>query len=86
MIKQQPSPRSPALEWERWIKGVLKAELKLRDMTYADLVAGLAQLGVRETEANLRNKVSRGRFSAIFFFQCMSALGVDRVDVRRIKT
>ena len=35
-----------------------------------------AALGISETEANLRNKISRGGFTASFFVQCMMAMGV----------
>jgi hypothetical protein len=61
------------------VKGILKAELKRRGMTYADLVERLAQHGVVETEANLRNKISRGSFTAAFFVQCLIAIGCEHV-------
>ncbi len=61
------------------VKGILKAELKRRGMTYADLVQRLAEHGVVETEANLRNKISRGSFTAAFFLQCLIAIGCEHV-------
>lgn len=61
------------------VKGILKAELKRRGMTYADLVERLAEQGVAETEANLRNKISRGSFTAAFFLQCLVAIGCEYV-------
>ena len=63
--------------YEALAKGLLKAELKRRNMTYADLVGALKQLGVKEEEHNLRNKVARGKFTAAFFLQCLSAIGVS---------
>jgi len=63
------------------VKGILKAELKRRGMTYADLVERLAQHGVAETEANLRNKISRGSFTAAFFLQCLIAIGCEYVTL-----
>jgi hypothetical protein len=60
-------------------KGILKAELKRRGMTYADLVARLGEHGVVETEANLRNKLSRGSFTAAFFLQCLIAIGCEHL-------
>jgi hypothetical protein len=65
------------VEWNSRVKGMLKAELKRRNLTYQDLAAKLGEIGVRETEANLRNKVSRGGFSAAFFVQCLRAIGVQ---------
>lgn len=62
-------------DWSAEAKGLLKAELKRRGLTYADLVRALAEVGVVETEANLRNKISRGNFSAAFMLQALSAIG-----------
>ena len=64
------------------VKGILKGELKRRGLTYADLVEKLAVQGVIETEANLRNKISRGAFTAAFFMQCLIAIGCDVVHIR----
>ena len=64
-------------------KGILKSELKLRNMTYANLAERLAQNGVFETEANLRNKISRGSFTASFFLQCLLAIGCEHIFLSR---
>jgi hypothetical protein len=64
------------------VKGILKAELKRRGLTYSDLVERLAKHGVTETEANLRNKISRGSFTAIFFLQCLMAIGCEYVQIK----
>lgn len=63
-------------------KLILKGELKRRGLTYADLVRLLAANGVTETEANLRNKMSRGSFTAAFFVQCLLAIGCTQVQIR----
>lgn len=63
-------------DYEERAKNLLKAELKRKGMGYADLVAGLAEIGVGETERNLANKISRGGFSAAFMLQCFAAIGV----------
>lgn len=63
------------------VKAILKAELKRRGLTYADLVVRLAEQGVTETEANLRNKISRGAFTATFFMQCLIAAGCEHVQI-----
>ena len=64
-------------EWENKVKGMLKAELKRRNVTYADLVGKLADIGVMDNEPNIRNKISRGKFTAVFLVQCMEAIGVQ---------
>ena len=49
-------------EWEELVKGLLKAELKRRGITYAQLVGKLADIGVADSEPNIRNKLARGKF------------------------
>lgn len=66
-------------EWEARVQGILKAELKRRGVTYAQLVEKLAALGEHETEPNLRNKLARGKFTAAFFVMCLSAIGCQTV-------
>jgi hypothetical protein len=66
-------------DWQEEVKGLLKAELKRRNMSYADLAEQLATLGIKENERNLSNKVSRGTFTAVFFVQCMEAMGVKTI-------
>lgn len=46
-------------------------------MGYRDLAEKLGALGVVDNERNLANKISRGGFTAAFFLQCMSAIGVQ---------
>lgn len=58
---------------------MLKAELKRRGMTYAQLAERLLLMGVVETERNLANKISRGGFTAAFFLQCMDAMEAREV-------
>jgi hypothetical protein len=62
-------------EWEAKVKGLLKAELKRRNVSYAQLVEKLAAIGVMDSEPNIRNKLSRGKFTAVFLIQCLEAIG-----------
>lgn len=61
--------------WQTRINGLLKGELKRRNVSYRELVEKLAPLGVTETERNLANKISRGSYTAVFFIQCLVAIG-----------
>jgi hypothetical protein len=61
--------------------GLLKAELKRGNKTYADLGGMLKRIGVKEDEHNLRNKVARRKFTASFFLQCVSAIGVKNISL-----
>jgi hypothetical protein len=43
------------------------------------LVEKLAAIGVEEKEVNVRNKLSRGAFTAAYFLQCLEAVGVKEL-------
>jgi len=62
-------------DWTAYTKGLLRGEMAKRQITYKGLVEKLAALGISETEANLRNKISRGGFTGAFLIQCLSAIG-----------
>lgn len=64
-------------DWEDQAKGLLKAELKRRNVSYAQLVDKLAEIGVVDSEPNVRNKLSRGKFTAVFLLQCLEAIGAS---------
>lgn len=63
------------VEYETKAKNLLKAELKRKGVTYAQLAEKLAAMDIHETERNLNNKISRGGFSAAFLLQCLTAIG-----------
>lgn len=62
-------------EWAEKVKGLLKSELKRRNVGYRELAEKLAALGIHETERNIANKISRGGFTAVFLVQCLEAIG-----------
>lgn len=68
-------------QWEAKAANILKAELKRKGVTYAQLVEKLADIGVDEKEVNIRNKLSRGKFTAAFFIQCLDAIGTTSLHL-----
>lgn len=50
-----------------------------RGLTYADLVGMLADIGVMDSEPNIRNKLIRGKFTAVFMVQCLEAIGSNTI-------
>ena len=66
-------------EWQDHVKGILKAELKRKNVSYRQLAEKLGEIGIQETELNIKNKLSRGGFSAVFFVQCLKAIGVQEL-------
>jgi Domain of unknown function (DUF6471) len=67
--------------YETKAKNLLKAELKRKGITYAQLVEKLAEIGVHETERNLNNKISRGGFAAAFLLQCLTSIGISNINI-----
>ena len=54
--------------------------LKKRRITYAQLLEKLENIGVKETKPNIRNKLARGKFTAVFLVQCLEA--IDSQELR----
>jgi hypothetical protein len=63
-------------DWVAYTKALLRAEMVKRSINYKGLVEKLDAIGIKETEANLRNKISRGGFTGAFLIQCLVAMGV----------
>lgn len=63
-------------DWEAKAANILKAELKRQGVTYAQL----AEL-IGDKEPNVRNKLSRGKFSAAYFLQCLNAIGAHQLSL-----
>jgi hypothetical protein len=68
--------------WDTRAKGLLKGELKRKGVTYAQLVEKLDAIGVKETEPNIRNKLARGKFTAVFMLQVLEAVGVTELRLK----
>lgn len=66
-------------DWNAKAANLLKSELKRRGVTYAQLIEKLAAIGVEEKEVNVRNKLSRGAFTAAYLLQCMEAIGCQNL-------
>ncbi|MGD0865947.1 MAG: DUF6471 domain-containing protein [Rhizomicrobium sp.] len=50
-------------------------------MTYAQLAEKLGEIGISETDVNIRNKIARGGFTAVFLIQCLEAIGVKELRI-----
>jgi 3-mercaptopyruvate sulfurtransferase SseA len=69
-------------EWAEKVKAMLKAELKRKGVSYKELAEKLGDMGIADTEANIKNKISRGGFSAVYLIQCLTAIGCRSLDLR----
>ncbi|QEX25053.1 hypothetical protein FRZ61_49980 [Hypericibacter adhaerens] len=71
-------------DWKAKVKGTLKAELKRQGLSYADLAERLSAIGVKDNELNIKNKINRGTFTAIFLFQCLEAIGCRTIHLENL--
>jgi lambda repressor-like predicted transcriptional regulator len=63
-------------DWETMAANILKAELKRKGVTYAQL----SEL-IGDKEVNIRNKLSRGKFTAAFLLECFNAIGTREIRI-----
>jgi hypothetical protein len=80
-------PRTHAMDPEvaarshDWAKRVIQMEMTRHSIAYPELLRRLADAGLEENERNLRNKVSRGEFSASFMLLCLKVMGAKVLPV-----
>lgn len=70
-----------AADWKAQAKQIIRAELKRRDLSYADLGKRMEAIGLKVNNRTLANKIATGGFSAAFFLQCMEAIGVRNLQL-----
>ena len=75
------APMKTSCDWQAQAKGIIRGELKRRNLSYKDLADKLQAIGVKDTERNIANKIARGGFTAAFFLQCMEAIGVKHLQI-----
>ena len=71
-------------KWNKVASGILKAELKRRDINYEKLVSLLMKIGVEETHSSILSKMSRGTFQFSFFIQCAAAIGMNNLHLENL--
>ncbi len=81
-MSRTPEEEAKHLELIARIKNQMKAHIKLRGLTYADMAHRLKEYGQDENEASIANKISRGTFSAEFMMACFLAMDMKDVDLR----
>jgi len=74
----------PPPSWEDRARRFLKAELARAEIGYRELAERLTKQGMRETEASIANKISRGTFPATFLLACLKAIERDQVSLQDI--
>lgn len=73
--------------WRSVVRRLLKSEMQAHDLKYADLSQRLAErFGTVQTDANLRQKISKGTLGTQLFLQLLVVMEVDRIDLERVMT
>ena len=58
------------IDWKLMAANILKAELKRKNTTYGKLADPIG-----DKEVNIRNKLSRGKFTAALLLQYLDSIG-----------
>ena len=69
------------MDWEQEARGILRAEMSRRRITYKMLAARMEGMGIPETYKSVASKIGRGTFSFAFFLQAAYAIGLRQVDL-----
>lgn len=62
----------------------LKAELKRAGVTYGELATRLESHGLKETEASIANKLSRGTIAATFLLAALASLEMEGIRLESL--
>lgn len=62
----------------------IKAEMKRAGVTYAELAKRLEDHGLKETEASIANKLSRGTIAATFLLATLAALEMEGMRLENL--
>ena len=68
-------------DYEARVSALIKSQLKLAGVTYGELSEKLNDMGYPTKEPSIRNKLSRGKFSAAFMLQCLEAIEVSELSI-----
>ena len=72
-------------EWAAVLKGVLRSEMSLRSITYAELSHRLEQrFAIHQSENNLKTKVNKGVLGAQLFLQILIVVGAEKLDLQQV--
>jgi hypothetical protein len=81
MPKKVPISSAAAELTTRMASAILQIEMKKQGISYGDLARRLRLFEIEDNEANVRNKIGRGTFSAWFFLGCLLVMGCKKIDL-----
>jgi hypothetical protein len=72
-------------ELRKYIQGVIRAEKARHNLTYEDLSARLARVGIEQSPTNLSTKIARGDMSAQLFIGLLKVLEVKSLALDELR-
>lgn len=71
--------------WRQLVARLVKAEMSVRGVKYQGLSERLAEVGVKQSADNLRNKVNKGIMGADLFLQIMMVLNARTLSMQDVE-
>lgn len=72
-------------QWREVVARLVKSEMSMRGVKYQGLSERLAEIGVKQSADNLRNKVNKGIMGADLFLQIMHVLNARPVSMTDVQ-
>ena len=69
------------MTWEKRASRCLRVEMARRELKFPALARMMSRNGPAVSAQSLRNKVSRGSFSAAFLLQALTAMECERIQI-----
>ena len=72
-------------EMRETIRRLIRSRMAFKGFEYKDLVNGLHELGVEQSESNLRSKVNNGSLGAQLFVYILMALQMPSLELGQVE-
>jgi len=72
-------------EMRETIRRIIRARMAYKGFEYKDLTRSLEQLGIAQSESNLRSKVNNGSLGAQLFVYILMATGLKTLDLQHLE-
>ena len=73
-------------EWAAVIKRIIRSEMALHDVSYAELSRRLqSEFAIHQSESNLKAKINKGVLGAQLFVQILNVLGTTTLELKQVK-
>lgn len=67
--------------WQEFARAMLKEAVARRELSFREFSELLMGQGVSIAPKTLSRRINRGAFDAGFFLMCLTALGVDKLEI-----